>query len=186
VHHASPVVAFFTPPGLHSRIAFLATDSRPLRFLAPPHHWFLKLTFLKIELWVYGCKVLRPSSIAEACEMKRLFQSCLLSRKVALYGRYIRRVALFSLPVIGLQRSFTRAHSVGALDGSLASLCRLQLSSTSWEPYLLPQFRPNANAHSAGRAADGAASHSSSAVGSCAKLIAAATDSCAGASSNRI
>jgi hypothetical protein len=25
-----------------------------MRFLAPPHQWFLKLTFLKIELWVYG------------------------------------------------------------------------------------------------------------------------------------
>jgi hypothetical protein len=50
VHHASPV-AFLTRPGLHST-AFLATDSRPLRFLAPPHQWFLKLAFLKIELWV--------------------------------------------------------------------------------------------------------------------------------------
>jgi hypothetical protein len=25
-----------------------------MRFLAPPHQWFLKLTFLKTELWVYG------------------------------------------------------------------------------------------------------------------------------------
>jgi hypothetical protein len=25
-----------------------------MRFLAPPHQWFLKLAFLKIELWVYG------------------------------------------------------------------------------------------------------------------------------------
>jgi hypothetical protein len=24
-----------------------------MRLLAPPHQWFLKLTFLKIELWVY-------------------------------------------------------------------------------------------------------------------------------------
>jgi hypothetical protein len=24
-----------------------------MRFLAPPHQWFLKLTFLKTELWVY-------------------------------------------------------------------------------------------------------------------------------------
>jgi hypothetical protein len=51
VHRAGPV-AFLTRPGLHS-IACLATDSRPLRFLAPPHQWFLKLSFLNIELWVY-------------------------------------------------------------------------------------------------------------------------------------
>jgi hypothetical protein len=25
-----------------------------MRFLAPPHQWFLKLTLLKIELWVYA------------------------------------------------------------------------------------------------------------------------------------
>jgi hypothetical protein len=25
-----------------------------MRFLAPPHQWFLQLAFLKIELWVYG------------------------------------------------------------------------------------------------------------------------------------
>jgi hypothetical protein len=24
-----------------------------MRFLAPPHQWFLKLTFIKTELWVY-------------------------------------------------------------------------------------------------------------------------------------
>jgi hypothetical protein len=24
-----------------------------MRFLAPPHQWFLKLAFLKTELWVY-------------------------------------------------------------------------------------------------------------------------------------
>jgi hypothetical protein len=25
-----------------------------MRFLAPPHQWFLKSTFLKTELWVYA------------------------------------------------------------------------------------------------------------------------------------
>jgi hypothetical protein len=33
----------------------------------------------------------------------------LLSRKIVLYGRYIRCTALFSLSIIGLRRSFTRA-----------------------------------------------------------------------------
>jgi hypothetical protein len=28
-----------------------------MRFLAPPHQWFLKLTFLKTELWVYDARV---------------------------------------------------------------------------------------------------------------------------------
>jgi hypothetical protein len=25
-----------------------------MRFLAPPRRWFLKLAFLKTEIWVYG------------------------------------------------------------------------------------------------------------------------------------
>jgi hypothetical protein len=45
-------VAFLTRPGLHSN-AFLATDSRPLRFLAPlPTSGFLNYRFLKPS---FGC-----------------------------------------------------------------------------------------------------------------------------------
>jgi hypothetical protein len=39
-----------------------------MRFLAPPHQWFLKLAFLKIELWVYA--LCAACSVALVCCVK--------------------------------------------------------------------------------------------------------------------
>jgi hypothetical protein len=47
-----------------------------MRFLAPPHQWFLKLTFLKIELWVYSiarfCSRRLPLALGLAPAPRRL------------------------------------------------------------------------------------------------------------------
>ena len=94
----------------------------------------------------YGCKVLRPPSIAEACGMKRLFQSCLAERSSCTadtFGvrHYFRCQSLVydAASPVPLVCELIAAHSVGALE----ALRPCADFNCLPRPYLLSQFRPN-------------------------------------------